>query len=96
MAGKYNFIYEKLVTSDDDLTGLIAYGIYKKHKIEFIAKIKDEESRNPTDEECQSFFIASSTESQLKKYRDQAETILAEKLQTRKKGTASLKETVPF
>ena len=78
MAGKYNFIYEKLVTSDDDLTGLIAYGIYKKHKIEFIAKIKDEESRNPTDEECQSFFIASSTESQLKKYRDQAETILAE------------------
>ena len=78
MAGKYNFIYEKLVTSDDDLTGLIAYGIYKKHKIEFIARIKDEEKRNPTDEECQSFFVASSTESQLKKYRNQAETILAE------------------
>lgn len=35
MNGKYNFIYKELVSADDDLVGLIAYGIYKKHKIEF-------------------------------------------------------------
>lgn len=31
MPGKYNFIYKELVTAEDDLVGLIAYGIYKKH-----------------------------------------------------------------
>lgn len=60
-----NFIYEKLVTSGDDLVGLIAYGIYKKYKIEFITKIKENQGRKPTDEECQTFYAASTTESQL-------------------------------
>lgn len=46
MNGKYNFIYKELVSADDDLVGLIAYGIYKKHKIEFITKIKREQGRN--------------------------------------------------
>ena len=78
MNGKYNFIYEKLVSAEDDLVGLIAYGIYKKHKIEFITKIKDEYKRDPTEEECKSFSAASTTESQLKNYRGQAETLLSE------------------
>lgn len=75
---KYNFIYEKLVVSEDDLVGLIAYGIYKKHKIEFITRIKEEQKREPTEEECRSFFIASTTSSQLEKYRSQAENMLLE------------------
>lgn len=75
---KYNFIYSKLVTDEDDLIGLIAYGIYKKHKIEFITKIKEEQKHEPTPEECNSFFAASTTESQLSKYRNQAETMLSE------------------
>ena len=75
---KYNFIYEKLVESEDDLVGLIAYGIYKKHKIEYITRIKEEQKREPTDEECHSFFVASTTSSQLDKYRSQAEDMLLE------------------
>lgn len=75
---KYNFIYKQLVTSEDDIVGLIAYGIYKKHKIEFVTHIKDEQKRDPTDEECNSFFIASTTSSQLDKYRSQAENMLLE------------------
>lgn len=78
MRPKYNFIYEKLVTAEDDVVGLIAYGIYKKHKIEFITKIKDEKGREPTDKECCSFFAASTTGSQLNNYRSQAETMLSE------------------
>lgn len=27
---KYNFIYNKLVTNQDDLVGMVAYTIYKK------------------------------------------------------------------
>jgi len=78
MTGRYNSIYKELVSADDDLVGLIAYGIYKKHKIEFITKIKDEQGCEPTDAECKSFFAASTTESQLQNYRRQAETMLSE------------------
>ncbi len=75
---KYNFIYSKLVAAEDDIVGIIAYGIYKKHKIEFITKIKDEQGREPSDEECRSFFAASTTDSQLGNYRHQAEAMLTE------------------
>lgn len=78
MANQYNFIYEKLVTAGDDVLGLIAYGIYKQHKIEFITKIKEENEREPTQDECNSFFAASTTESQLDNYRNQAEALLSE------------------
>lgn len=74
----YNFIYEQLVKSEDDLVGLIAYAIYKKHKIEFITRIKEKEGREPTDDECKTFFDASTTESQLVKYRNDAQSILSD------------------
>ena len=74
----YNYIYSKLVKSEDDIFGILAYGIYKKHKIEFVQKIKDEQKREPTNEECLSFFAASTTESQLDNYRRQAEIMLAD------------------
>lgn len=40
MERKYNFIYEKLVSSDDDLIGLVAYSIYKRHKIDLLMELK--------------------------------------------------------
>lgn len=91
MLGKYNFIYNKLVTAEDDLVGLIAYGIYKKHKIEFITKIKEEQQREPIDEECHAFFVASTTDTQLDNYRSQAETMLSEMV-----GNIAREEIVNF
>lgn len=78
MERNYNFIYEKLVKSEDDLVGLIAYAIYKKHKIEFITRIKEEEGREPSQEECTAFFKASTTDSQLAKYINDAKSILSD------------------
>lgn len=78
MGRSYNFIYEQLVKSEDDLVGLIAYAIYKKHKIEFITRIKKEKGQDPTEEECNAFFKASTTESQLAKYRNDAQSILSD------------------
>jgi hypothetical protein len=78
MERNYNFIYEKLVKSEDDLVGLIAYAIYKKHKIEFITRIKEEEGREPSQEECTAFFKASTTDSQLTKYINDATSILSD------------------
>lgn len=75
---QYSFIYREIVTGDDDVVGLIAYGIYKKHKIEFITKVKNTLGREPTAEEFGSFIAASTTESQLRNYRSQAEIMLSE------------------
>lgn len=91
MAGAYNYIYKKLVEDDNDILGIIAYGIYKKHKIEFIDKIKKEQGRTPTDEECRSFFAFSTTEMQLDSYRNQAETLLSEAV-----GNIAREEIVEF
>ena len=37
---QYNFIYSKLITGKDDVVGMLAYSIYKQHKIEFIEDFK--------------------------------------------------------
>jgi len=73
-----NFIYSELVQSDDDLVGLVAYGIYKRHKIEFIEKFKRENNRPPYDSECKAFFASSTAPSQLSKYRNEAEDLLVD------------------
>jgi hypothetical protein len=75
---KYNFIYKKLVESEDDLVGLVAYGIYKQHKIAFINDFKENNKREPNDSEFEVFFLVSTTLDQLRKYRDQAETLVSE------------------
>ena len=75
---RYNFIYDKLVQNKNDLIGIIAYGIYKQHKIEFITGIKESKNREPNEEECHAFFVSSTTDSQLSKYRNDAEIVLTE------------------
>lgn len=72
-----NFIYSKLVCDDADIIGMVAYGIYKKHKIEFIESIKKEYKREPNQEEWHAFALSSNTDSQLRKYVSQADTTLA-------------------
>lgn len=91
MASTHNYIYKNLVENDKDILGIIAYGIYKKHKIEFIDKIKKEQGRIPTDEECHSFFVFSTTETQLDSYRGQAEMLLSEAV-----GNIAREEIVEF
>lgn len=78
MSEKYNFIYSKLVKEENDVVGIIAYGIYKHQKIEFISKIKEDEQREPTPEEIKAFSTMTNTDSQLQSYRYKAETMLSE------------------
>jgi uncharacterized protein YwqG len=75
---KYNFIYKKLVESEDDLVGLVAYGIYKQHKIAFINDFKENYKREPSASEIEIFFLTSTTSDQLKKYKDKAESLVSE------------------
>ncbi|QLA18951.1 hypothetical protein [Desulfolutivibrio sulfoxidireducens] len=55
----YNRIFEKLAGEPDDLIGLLAYGIYKREKIEYIQDFCGKNGRGPTDEELSLFHDAS-------------------------------------
>ncbi len=58
-------VFSKLVASDDDFLGLIAYSLYKRHKIEWI--------RLHPDQSTLTFKQIACTPLQLGMYRDQAE-----------------------
>jgi hypothetical protein len=77
----YNFIYEKLVESEDDINGMIAYALYKREKIEFIRGSLSKYSRTPTEEERKSFHLSSNTDARLNAYRIQASVIAREFLE---------------
>ena len=68
-----NNIYSLLVNDQDDLIGLVAYGLYKRHKIEFIENLPNEMDKETN---MQAFYLSSSTPSQLGKYRNEAERLI--------------------
>lgn len=74
---RQNFIYSKLVHDDADIIGMVAYSIYKKHKIEFIESVKSLYGREPNEEEWEAFWVSSNTDSQLSKYVSHADSIIA-------------------
>ncbi|HCN11709.1 MAG TPA: hypothetical protein DIS75_05130 [Chryseobacterium sp.] len=74
MARKYNYIYSKLVEGETDLIGLVAYGLYKNNKIEYLQNFKKKNNREPFEEELDQFNELSCTESSLQNYVRIAET----------------------
>lgn len=72
---QYNFIYEKIVTEPDDAIGLVAYGLYKQKKIEYIQSIRKEHGRDITDEERADFHRVSCQH--VEGYRRDAEELMA-------------------
>lgn len=79
MAKEFNFIYEQLVDSDDDIHGIISYSVYKRQKIQFITNFKDKNhGKEPESTDLQPFNELSTSPSQLEFYRSEA-TILTEK-----------------
>ncbi len=80
MSRKFSFIYEKLIESNDDLTGHIAYALYKEKKIAFIKSHKDSHGNaDPTEEELTIFHDTSLAH--LENYRLQAKELLHNFLQ---------------
>ena len=55
MQRKYSYIYSKLVTSDNDFIGIVAYALYKKDKVKFIADFKYTHGIDPTEADLESF-----------------------------------------
>ncbi|WP_210497241.1 hypothetical protein [Microvirga antarctica] len=72
----YNTVYEKLVTRDDDLVGLISYALYKQRKRSWMMDFRSQKKRVPNHDEGSSYLIGETTGSRLNDYRQQAEAIL--------------------
>lgn len=75
MHRNYNYVYSKLVTSDDDLVGHVAYALYKKEKIEYI-ELKNNDGNPLTDADLIPFNEISSTQAALDGFRIKADILL--------------------
>ena len=73
MPDGYNFIFDKLVESDRDFVGMVAYTIYKRQKIEWLRQFEMENQRRATDEEVEAQFANfTNLPSQIAAYKEQA------------------------
>lgn len=78
-AFEYNTVFERLVDKADggsEVVGLIAYGIYKVSKRQWLTDFKKGSGEKPSDEHV-TVFAASQTDVTLDGYKAQAQQILA-------------------
>lgn len=77
MPNGYNFIFRDLVTHEDDFVGMVAYSLYKRQKIEWIAKFRVDNNRDPSDDEVENGFSkVSNLPSQIQWYKGEAVSLL--------------------
>ena len=72
-----NPIFDALVTPDGEVSGLVAYSIYKQNKRAWLDDFIKLTGRPPTEAESRAYIIGESTERRLATYRQLASTTLA-------------------
>jgi hypothetical protein len=70
-------VFSKIVKSDDDLVGLVAYSLYKLNKYDWATAFQKSKGRAPSQNEIESFAIGESMLRRLMVYRQLAEQILS-------------------
>jgi hypothetical protein len=78
-----NGIFERLVSGDDDVAGLIAYSVYKQNKRDWLKAFETARSRAPTLDEEVAYTIGESTTRRLAMYRQMAEATFIGQAATR-------------
>lgn len=71
-----NPIFDALVSEDGEISGLVAYSIYKQNKRSWLEDFKKLVGRLPTEAETRAYIIGESTERRLATYRLLAQTTL--------------------
>ena len=61
---------------NEDIEGLVAYALYKRHKRIWATQIRAQHDRDPTDNEKNGFATSISTHDQCERYRKDAQDIL--------------------
>ena len=74
----YSDVYDRLVKDDGDISGLVAYGIYKKAKREFIRKKQAELGVTIVPDDVLEEFYATQTDYVLELYRIHSENMTRE------------------
>lgn len=70
MTKEFNYIYEQLVESEDDIHGIISYSVYKRQKIQFITDFKEKSAgADPKAADLKPFNDLSMSPAQLEFYR---------------------------
>ena len=72
-----NPIFDALVTPDEDVTGLVAYSLYKQNKRAWLDDFIKATGRPPNEAESRAYIIGESTERRLNTYRHLAASTLA-------------------
>ena len=72
-----NPIFDALVGPDDDVSGLVAYSIYKQNKRAWLDDFVKATGRAPTEAESRAYIIGESTERRLTTYRHLAAATLS-------------------
>ncbi len=81
---KYSWVFQELTKNDNgqfNLQSIVAYTIYKKHKIDFIDDIKTKKGREPSKVEWETFHTTCESEASLAMYRSNADTIVLQLLE---------------
>lgn len=71
-----NDVFEKLVTADTDIVGLVAYSIYKQNKYDWLQTFNRMKGREPTEGEAAAYILGESTARRLSTYRHLAQATL--------------------
>ncbi|HSV28675.1 MAG TPA: hypothetical protein VLL76_03925 [Candidatus Omnitrophota bacterium] len=71
----YNPVYERLVRGDDDLVGLVAYGLYKQSKRDWIKRYFDKHGASPSDDLLLD-YVDRYSDADLNRFREQAEDMM--------------------
>lgn len=74
MTRKFNFIFDELVANENDVHGLIAYGLYKSKKIQYFKGYKEKNGKDITEDEIEKFHEISGLH--IDQYKKDALTIL--------------------
>jgi hypothetical protein len=72
-----NPIFDALVTREGEISGLVAYSIYKQNKRAWLQDFIKASGRPPTDAESRAYIIGESTERRIATYRHLAAATLA-------------------
>ncbi len=72
-----NTIFDRLVKVEGEVSGLVAYSIYKQNKRAWLSEFQKVVGRPPTEAETRAYIIGESTERRLATYRHLAQATLA-------------------
>lgn len=71
-----NHVFQRLVTADDDIVGLVAYSVYKQNKLDWLLAFEKQRGRAPDEAELSAYILGESTPRRLATYRHLAESTL--------------------